>query len=120
MDKTWTRTPPRGCVRPSVCPRLTMRRPLAIAGESGGAFPYLVNQMRERRLIKLVQHIFQFFVARPPRSKSGPIGLTQRGYQGIAVLLADFAILVSMTAIETGVLCHDDFLGAMGENTRMI
>jgi hypothetical protein len=20
MDRTWTRTPPRGCVRPSVCP----------------------------------------------------------------------------------------------------
>jgi hypothetical protein len=24
MDKTWTRTPPRGCVRPSFCPLPTI------------------------------------------------------------------------------------------------
>jgi hypothetical protein len=28
---------------------------------------------------------------------------------GIAVLLADFANLVSMTAVEARLLCHDEF-----------
>jgi hypothetical protein len=36
------------------------------------------------------------------------------------VLLADFAILVSMATVETGVLCHDDFLCSMAEGTGTI
>jgi hypothetical protein len=36
------------------------------------------------------------------------------------VLLADFAILVAMATVETRVLCHDDFLGSMGEDTGTI
>ena len=91
-----------------------------IGEQSGGAFAQIVDEMCQRRLIEIMQHVFQFFVARTPWSKSGSIGLTQCGYERIAVLLADFAILVSMATVETGVLCHDNFLGAVGENTPMI
>jgi hypothetical protein len=65
--------------------------------------------MGERRLIEIMQHVSQFFVARPPGSESGSIGLPQRAYERVAMLLADFAVLVSMTAVDTRLLCHDGF-----------
>ncbi len=69
-----------------------------------------MDQMAERWLVEIMQHVSQFFVARPPRSESGSIGLAQCGYERIAVFLADFAVLVSVTAVEAGFLRHDGFL----------
>ena len=77
--------------------------------------------MCQRLLIEIMQHVFQFFVSRPSprpsRSEASSIGLTQCGYECIAVLFADFAILISMAAIEPHVLWHNDFLGSMGEGS---
>jgi hypothetical protein len=75
--------------------------------------------MGERWLVEIVQHVSQFLVARSPGSESGPIGLPQRGYERIAVLLADFAVLVSMTGVEAGLLCHDGFHGFMNERNPL-
>jgi hypothetical protein len=79
----------------------------------------VVDQMGERWLVEIVQHVSQFLVARSPGSESGPIGLPQRGYERIAVLLADFAVLVSMTGVEAGLLCHDGFHGFMNERNPL-
>ena len=76
--------------------------------------------MTERRLVEVVQNICQSFIARPPRSESGPIGLTQCGYERIAMFLADSAVLVSMAAVESRLLCHDRFLGSMGKSAITI
>jgi hypothetical protein len=65
-----------------------------------------MDQMAERRLIEVVQHVSQFLVARPPRGESGSIGLAQRGYERIAVLPTDFAVFVSVAAVEVRLLCH--------------
>jgi hypothetical protein len=74
-----------------------------------------VDKAGERRLVQIVQHISQFLVARPPESESGSVGLSQRGYERVAVFLADLAILVSMAAVEARLLGHDGFLGSMSE-----
>ena len=76
--------------------------------------------MTERRLVEVVQNICQSFIARPPRSVFGPIGLTQCGYERIAMLLSDFAVLVSMAAVEFRLLCQDRFLGSMGKSATTI
>ncbi len=44
-------------------------------GESGRILSQVMDQMGERWLVQIVQHVFQFFVARSPRSESGPIAL---------------------------------------------
>ena len=82
-----------------------------IGGESGGFLLQLMDQMGERWLVEIMQQVSQFFVARPPRSESGSIGLAQRGYERIALFLADFAVLVSMTVVEARLLCQHGFLG---------
>ncbi len=81
-----------------------------IGEESGGFLLQIVDKTGQRWLIEIMQHVSQFFVARSPRSESGSIGLPQRGYQRIAVLLANFAVLVSMTAVDARLLCHDGLL----------
>jgi hypothetical protein len=86
-----------------------------ISGDSGGFLLQIVDQMGERWLVEIMQHVSQFFVARSSRSESGSIRLAQRRYERIAVLLADFAILVSMTAVEARLLCHDGFFGSIEE-----
>ena len=76
--------------------------------------------MCQRLLIEIMQHVFQFFVSRPSRSEASSIGLTQCGYECIAVLFADFAILISMAAIEPHIRWHNDFLGSMRAGIRRI
>jgi hypothetical protein len=76
--------------------------------------------MAKRRLVEVRENVCQSFIARPPRSESGPIGLTQCGYERIAVFLADLAVLVSMTALEARLLCHHRFLGSMGKSAFSI
>jgi hypothetical protein len=77
-----------------------------IGEESRGFLFEIVDQMGQGWLIEIMQHVSQFFVA---TGESGSIGLPQRGYERIAVLLANFAVLVSMTAVDTRLLCHDEF-----------
>ncbi|MGC1861652.1 MAG: hypothetical protein WA733_11125 [Methylocystis sp.] len=43
-----------------------------------------------------MQHVAQFLVAGPPGSESGPVGLTQRANERIAMLPAEVTILLSM------------------------
>ena len=91
------------------------RRHSVIACELSGLLLQVLDQMGERRLVEIMQHVSQFLIARPPRSEPGSVGLAQRGYERIAVLLADFAVLVSVTAVEAGFLRHDGFLCLMRE-----
>jgi hypothetical protein len=88
-----------------------------IGEQSGGAFAQIVDEMCQRLLIEVVKHVFEFFVARTPRSKSASICLTQCGDERITVLFADFTILISMAAIEPHILWHNDFLGSTGEGS---
>lgn len=74
-----------------------------------------MDQMAEGCLIEIVQHVAQFFVARPPGSEPGSISLAQRGYERIAMFFADFAVLVSVTAVEAGFFRHDCFPCLSGE-----
>jgi hypothetical protein len=62
-----------------------------------GFFLQAFDRMGERRLVQIMQRVAQFFVAGPPWSESGPVGLTQRANERIAMLPAEVTILVSMT-----------------------
>ena len=74
--------------------------------------------MRERRFVEVVQQVLQFFVTGTPWRESGPVGLAQRGYERIAVLPGDFAVLVSVAVVEARLLCHRGFLGSMNEHHK--
>ena len=62
------------------------------------------DELPERRLVEPVQHVAEPFIVIAPLGKIGAVGLVQSANKSIAVFLANFRALVSVSAVVFG-LC---------------
>src|ERR1700674_4088571 len=65
----------------------------------------IATKLAQRRLVQLEQNLAQLLGFRITGCETRSVNLTQRADQGVAVLVADFAILVAVAIVETG-LAH--------------
>src|ERR1700681_2300006 len=65
----------------------------------------IAAELAQRRFVQLKQNLAQLFGCRIASCETLPVNLTERLDQGVAVLVADFAVVVAMTIVETG-LAH--------------
>ena len=71
----------------------------------------IAAKLAQRGFIELKQNVAQFLGVGITGSKTPSVNLAQRADEGIAVLVADFAVLVAMAIVETG-LAHAALLWA--------
>jgi hypothetical protein len=60
----------------------------------------VLHKLRQGRLVKLRQHVLELCRVRFARSEVRTIYFPQRGYESIAVLSAQLAVLVAMAVID--------------------
>jgi hypothetical protein len=89
-----------------------VRLPAGVFDQSCGLFRsvgYLVvemaglmiaAQLAQGSVVELKQNVTQLVRFRIPRSETLSVNLAQRANEGVAVLVADFAILVAMAIVE--------------------
>jgi hypothetical protein len=61
----------------------------------------IAAELAQRRLVQLQQNLAEFFGFGITRGETLSVNLPQRADEGIAVLVADFAILVAVAIVET-------------------
>ena len=61
----------------------------------------IATDLAQGRFVKLKHYLAQFRSSRIPGRKALAVNFTQRLDKSVAVLAADFAILVAMTMVET-------------------
>src|ERR1700682_887817 len=65
----------------------------------------IAAQLAQRRLVQLKQNIAELFAFRIAGGETLSVNLAQGADQGVAMLVVDFAILVAVAIVETG-LAH--------------
>ena len=71
----------------------------------------IAAELAQRRLVQLKQDFAQLLGRGITRGKTLSVNLAQRADEGVAVLVADFAVVVAMAIVETG-LAHAALHGA--------
>ena len=61
----------------------------------------IAAELAQRGFVQLEQNLAQFRGFRIACSETLSVNLTQRANEGVAVLVADFAVLVAMAIVET-------------------
>ena len=62
----------------------------------------IAAELAQRRLVELKQDFAQLVGRRIPGGKTLSVNLAQRTDEGVAVLVADFAVVVAVAIVETG------------------
>ena len=65
----------------------------------------IAPELAQRRLVQLMQDIAELLGRGITGGKTLSVNLAQRADEGVAVLVADFAVVVAMAIVETG-LAH--------------
>ena len=71
----------------------------------------IAAELAQRRLVQLKQDFAQLLGRGITRSKTLSVNLAQRADEGVAVLVADFAVVVAVAIVETG-FTHASLHGA--------
>jgi hypothetical protein len=61
----------------------------------------IAAQLAQRRLVQLQQNLTEFFVCRITGGETLSVNLAQGADQGVAMLVADFAVVVAVAIVET-------------------
>jgi len=72
----------------------------------------IAAELAQRRLVQLMQDIAQLLGRGITGSKTWSVNLAQRADEGVAVLVADFAVVVAVAIVETG-FTHVSLHGAL-------
>ena len=62
----------------------------------------IAAELAQRRFVQLKKNLAQCLGFRMTGGKALSVNLTQRGDEGVPVLLADFAVVVAVAIVETG------------------
>jgi len=61
----------------------------------------IAAELTERRFVQMKKYLAQFLGFRITGSETLPVNLTQRAVESISMLVADFAVVVAATIVET-------------------